>query len=118
MPRRLSRAEQETIITRAADEKEWHVYSCDPAVKRRLVKLTTALGISLSIVDEWGVEARLPISCVRFMTPVVVSAQERANQVARGRRLGAAKKEEAAQRRARASSEAVEAVPEIAGREG
>ncbi len=104
MARRLSRAEQETIITRAADEKEWHVYSCDPAVKRRLVKLTTALGISLSIVDEWGVEARLPISCVRFMTPVFVSAQERANQVARGRRLAAATKAQ----RSEASQEACE----------
>lgn len=102
MARKLTLAEQETIITRAADEKEWLVYTCDPAVKKRLLKLTKTLGLSLTIVDEWGVEAKVPMSCVRFMTPVIVSAQERANQVARGRRLGAARKAEAAQRRAEA----------------
>ncbi len=90
MPRRLSRAEQETIITRAADEKEWHVYSCDPAVKRQLAKITQAHGISTTIVDEWGVEVKLPLLCVRFMSPIVISAQERANRAARAGRLAAA----------------------------
>ena len=59
MARKLSRAEQETVITRCADEDEWLVYTCDPAVKKRLIKLTTVLGISLSIVDEWGVQGQV-----------------------------------------------------------
>ena len=106
MARRLSRAEQETIITRAADEKEWHVYSCDPAVKRQLLKLTKTLGLSLTIVDEWGVEARLPVSCVRFMSPIVISAQERASRAARAVRLAAANKA----KRAEVGQEACEQV--------
>jgi hypothetical protein len=92
MPRRLTRAEQETVITRCADENEWLVYTCDPAVRRRLEKFTSAHGFSLTIVDEWGVEARLPVSCVRFMSPIVISAQERANRSARAGRLAAANK--------------------------
>lgn len=34
-----SRAEMETIITRAADESEWHVFSEDPPVVRKLQRL-------------------------------------------------------------------------------
>jgi hypothetical protein len=90
VPRGLSRAEQETVITRTADEKEWLVYTCDPAMKRRLVKLTKTLGLSLSIVDEWGVEVRLPVSCVRFQVPQRLSAQEIDRRREQGRRLGAA----------------------------
>ena len=92
MPRKLSREEQETVITRCADENEWLVYTCDPAVRRRLEKFTSAHGFSLTIVDQYGVEARLPVSCVRFMSPIVISAQERANRAARAGRLAAATK--------------------------
>ncbi len=91
MSHRLTRTEQETVITRSADETEWTVYTCDPVVKRRLAKITSALGISPSIVDQHGVEVRLPLACVRFTAPVVVSAQEKAKQVERGKRLAAAR---------------------------
>jgi hypothetical protein len=91
MPYRLTRAEQETVITRSPDEAEWTVYTCDPAVNRRLAKITSAIGVSPSIVDQYGVEVRLPLSCLRLTTPVVVSAQERARRVERGKRLAAAR---------------------------
>lgn len=35
----LSRAEMETIICRAADEKTWSVFSEDPAIIRKLTRL-------------------------------------------------------------------------------
>ena len=90
MPQRLTRAEQETVITRSADETEWTVYTCDPVVKRRLAKITSALGISPSIVDQYGVEARLPTSCVRFQVTRRLSADERERRRDHGRRLAAA----------------------------
>ena len=90
MPQRLTRAEQETVITRSADETEWTVYTCDPVVKRRLAKITSALGIPASIVDQYGVEARLPISCVRFQVTRRLSAEERDRRREHGRRLAAA----------------------------
>lgn len=34
-----TRAERETIICRAQDETEWHVFSEDPAVVRKLTRL-------------------------------------------------------------------------------
>lgn len=91
MPHRLTREEQETIITRTADQSGWVVYTCDPVVKRRLKRIATAIGVSPTIVDRYGVEYLLPLSCVRFTTPVVVSAQEKAKQVERGKRLAAAR---------------------------
>ena len=91
MPRRLTREEQETIISRTADEDGWNVYTCDPVVKRRLSRLAIKLGVSPTIIDRDGVEFTLPLMCVRFMTPVVVSAQEKANRRERGKRLAAAR---------------------------
>ena len=108
MARRLTRAEQETVITRCADEKEWLVYTCDPAVKRRLVKLTKTLGLSLTIVDEWGVEVRLPRSCVRFQEPQRLSAQEIERRREHGRRIAAANK-------AKRSEVGQEACEQVAG---
>ena len=91
MPRPLPRSERETIISRTADQKEWLVYTTDPVVKRRLARITTAIGISATEVEGSGLQVRLPLSCVRFTTPIVVSAQERANRVERGRQLAAAR---------------------------
>ena len=34
----LSRAEQETVIRRSADETTWDIYSSDPSVCRKLLK--------------------------------------------------------------------------------
>ena len=91
MPRKLSREEQETVITRASDEAEWTVYTSDPVVKRRLARITTAMGISASIVDQDEIQVRLPLTCVRFTTRTVVSAQEKAKRVESGRRLAASR---------------------------
>ena len=41
-----TRAEQETIITRANDENEWEVYSCDPVMIRKLDKRYKAYEIT------------------------------------------------------------------------
>jgi len=90
MTYRLTRAEQETVITRSADEREWTVYTCDPAVKRRLAKITRAIGVSPSIVDQYGVEVRLPLSCVKFQSTQRLSAEERERRREQGRRLAAA----------------------------
>lgn len=34
----LTRAEQETVIRRSADEAQWEIYSSDPSVCRKLMK--------------------------------------------------------------------------------
>jgi len=34
----LTRAEQETVIRRAADESQWEIYSSDPSVCHKLMK--------------------------------------------------------------------------------
>jgi hypothetical protein len=90
MAHKLTRAEQETIITRTADQSEWIVYSCDPAMKRRLAKLAETLGISPAIRDRDSVEYLLPLSCISLRAPLQVSEEQRAKQVEHGRRLQAA----------------------------
>jgi hypothetical protein len=68
-PRRLTREEQETIIGRCADEREWDFYTCDPVWKRRLEKFCRAQGIPITIVDRDGIRARVPIGCVKLSRP-------------------------------------------------
>lgn len=87
----LSRAEQETIITRSADESEWCVYTCDPAVKRRLLRIAKDYSLSVTELGMGGIEIHLPLSCVRIQYPYVCSEQEIERRRDHGRRIAAAR---------------------------
>lgn len=67
-----TRAELETIIRRAADEKSWDVFSEDPKVIR---KLTQNHGEG----EHWGGGRRweLPPTAISFRKPVKLSDSQR-----------------------------------------
>ncbi len=54
------RYEQETIITRAADEAHWQVYTCDGVMKRRMERLAREQGLEVRRVDRYGIEVEVP----------------------------------------------------------
>jgi hypothetical protein len=58
--KRITRAEQETIIRRAADEECWDIYSEDPVMMRRLTKLAATRGITCTSVGDYGVRVLIP----------------------------------------------------------
>ena len=76
----LPRNEQETIIQRCNDDPEWHVYTCDETMKRRLSKILCRLKRNWTEVDEYGVEAQLPISCVRILMRTSLSPEQKAKR--------------------------------------
>lgn len=71
------RYEQETIITRAADEAHWQVYTCDGVMKRRMERLAREQGLEVRRVDRYGIEVEVPKDWLKIKPPRVVSAQER-----------------------------------------
>ena len=76
----LSKAERETHINMAADDRtQWEVFSDDPVMLRRL----EAIGAEcIGEVGE-GRRYRLAASQVRFYRPVQMTATQRAERVAR-----------------------------------
>ncbi|CCF85582.1 hypothetical protein [Nitrolancea hollandica] len=66
---RITRAEQETIIRRAADEECWDIYSEDPVMMRRLNTLAETQGITCRPVGDYGVRALIPKSWVKISVP-------------------------------------------------
>ena len=73
----LRRDEQETIIGRMSDEEHWQVYTCDRAVKARMLKLAEKHGLAVRRVDEYGIEVMVPKDWVKFRAPRVVSESQR-----------------------------------------
>jgi len=74
----LSRAERETIVTRAADQSEWSVWTEDPRVQRILRR---RFGPGKK-VGEHALRWTLPPSGVQFRKPVKLSAEQRAKALA------------------------------------
>ena len=66
MSYRLKRAEAETIITRAADQRDWHVFTEDPAVIRQLTKKHGPGTPSGTYGQTWT----LPRGCVSLRKPM------------------------------------------------
>lgn len=67
-----TRAEQETIIRRAADEEAWEVFSEDPVVVRKLTSIH-GLGKAKGSGMVWTV----PRKGISFRKPVVLGAAEK-----------------------------------------
>lgn len=96
MPKRksLSRNEQETIITRSADEMSWTVYTCDPVMIRRMERLVEKHGVSRREVDEFGREYQLPRTAVKLSIRVGPTDAQRAVMGERLRAITAARRNE------------------------
>lgn len=64
---KLTLAERETILRRAADEREWSLFSEDPAVIRKLDRL----GYQATQETAHGKRYRLPSKAISFRRPNV-----------------------------------------------
>lgn len=69
----LSRAERETIITRAADQTSWHVFTEDPSVIRLLTRRWGPGKPS----GEFGVEWDAPKARISFRSPRAAQVSQR-----------------------------------------
>jgi len=69
----VSRAELETIITRAADEQDWRVFSEDPRIIRRM---TRAHGEG-SKVGALGREWVVPKGCVSLRKSLAMTSAQK-----------------------------------------
>lgn len=103
MPRKILRCEQETIISRTADEAGWNVYTCDPVMKRRMDKLTSlhTKQVSRREIDRDGNEYTIPLKWVAIRPPKQVSDATRAKLAARGAAVFAANRSAGVQARGR-----------------
>lgn len=73
----VTRSERETIITRAADESDWHVFTEDPRVIRRMEK-NHGPGKK---VGALGFEWTVPSACVSLRKPMSINAAARKARV-------------------------------------
>lgn len=74
----LSRSEQETIITRAADQRFWHVFSEDPSVVRKMTRL---YGEGRKVGE--GAEWEIPKAGVSLRRPRVLSNEQKVQMAKR-----------------------------------
>lgn len=75
--KRLPNCEQETIIGKTREEKEWRIYSCDETFKTRLARVLKRMSRKWKKIDEYGVECTLPPGCIRINPPRELSEEER-----------------------------------------
>lgn len=61
----LSKAEQETHLTRMADETEWTIYCTDPAALPHFLKLAKQVGGRV-IQDQGGTKIFLPVDAIHI----------------------------------------------------
>ena len=73
--RSLTRAEQETIIVRSADDSHWTVSSTDPAMIRKLNKLFPDQ--DSKELNPYESQWSLPRNAVSFRRPTVLSKEEK-----------------------------------------
>lgn len=66
---RLTRAEQEVIIRRAADEDSWDIFSEIPSFTRQLRQLASLYGVSVQEFQH-GVRVKLPKRALALRKPV------------------------------------------------
>jgi len=66
---KLSRQEQETIVTKAADEGGWTIYTSIPKHARRLSKIAIRWGVSKVSPHPGAISVTLPEKAVRFLGP-------------------------------------------------
>ena len=86
------RCEQETILSRMADEDRWQVYTCDRVVKARVLKLAERTGLAVRKVDDVGIVVLVPKEWVRIRAPRAVSEATRERARAMGRERAMARK--------------------------
>jgi hypothetical protein len=60
----LTRAERETVITRADDEQAWTVTTTSPVMLRRLWRIYGVRGTSFEELSEWAWRVTIPKQCV------------------------------------------------------
>ncbi|MBI4332087.1 MAG: hypothetical protein HY673_12470 [Chloroflexi bacterium] len=68
---RLTPAERETVIRRAADERQWSVFTEDPVVIRKLDKLFHA-----TEVTTHGKRYKIPLGAISFRQPRKLSPRQ------------------------------------------
>jgi hypothetical protein len=66
---KLSLGERETVIVKTGEDRAWTVYSCEPAMVRKLRKLALAYGVPVRELNFGGVEADLPAKAVALRPP-------------------------------------------------
>ncbi len=74
MSQRRSKAEQETVIRRAADELEWDVFSEDPKIIR---KLQSRFGDGQRVPGGEGYRWLLPPSAISIRKPPTLNEAQR-----------------------------------------
>lgn len=83
----LSRIEQETIISFNEDEKQASVYTCNPALKRKLTELAESRPEDCKLLreypDEVGVEYQIPKKWVKVIPNRILTDEQRAEVAAR-----------------------------------
>ena len=65
----IPREERETIISKADDERTWHVYSCSPSMIRKIRRVAAKIGAQIETLGADGIEVDLPRNAVSFRCP-------------------------------------------------
>ena len=83
----LSRIEQETIISFNEDEKQANVYTCNPALKRKLAGLVESRPEDCKFLREYpdgiGAEYQIPKRWVKVNPNRILTDEQRAEIAAR-----------------------------------
>ena len=83
----LPRIEQETIISFNEDEKQANVYTCNPALKRKLAGLAESRPEDCKLLREYpddiGVEYQIPKRWVKIAPNRILTDEQRAEIAAR-----------------------------------
>ncbi len=88
----LTRAEQEVVFSKCADEATWCATASDPVYVRRLRKIAAAAGLPVRELDAHTIRGYLPVRCVRGTMPRIVSEGQREH----GRRLAESRQQKTA----------------------
>jgi hypothetical protein len=88
----LCAEDRETVINKTDADKEWGIYSCNAAMVRRLRRIASKMGVSVTEKGWGGIEVSLPVSCVRIVALRHASDAQKRNGEVQGRRLSEAKR--------------------------
>lgn len=87
----LSRIEQETIISFNEDEKQANVYTCNPALKRKLAGLAESRPEDCKLLREYpdgiGAEYQIPKRWVKVNPSRILTDEQRAILSERGKAM-------------------------------
>jgi hypothetical protein len=73
----LTKAERETILSRADDEMFWTVMTSSPAKIRNFSWVAERIGVPIVQWDNYTIRVQLPLEAVRIVVPRVLTDAER-----------------------------------------